>query len=193
MRIYGGELNFSGAAILGQPFPSLGHNRYLSIAVTTGGPDTSDAYEEEVKDGNYRFKDEWRPLDVRTGHIAVEVGSHSAGRSNTVVARTLSRKPRESPGVRPVLDSPFSCGEIHPRLVAISSEFSAARDDPARDRLSLMPTLCPIGDQASRRLSTQQARVPTPNPLSGPLAFITITAACDAARSAARLRCAECS
>ena len=75
MRIYGGELNFSGAAILGQPFPSLGHNRYLSIAMTTGGPDTSDAYEEEVKDGKYKFKDEWRPLDVRTEHIGVKVGS----------------------------------------------------------------------------------------------------------------------
>jgi acyl-homoserine-lactone acylase len=75
MRIYGGELNFSGAAILGQPFPSLGHNRYLSIAMTTGGPDTSDAYEEEVKDGKYKFKDEWRPLEVRTEHIGVQVGS----------------------------------------------------------------------------------------------------------------------
>ena len=74
MRIYGGELSFSGAAILGLPFPSLGHNRYLSIAMTTGGPDTSDAYEEEVKDGKYRFKDEWRPLDVRTERIGVKVG-----------------------------------------------------------------------------------------------------------------------
>jgi acyl-homoserine-lactone acylase len=75
MRIYGGDLNFSGAAILGQPFPSLGHNRYLSIAMTTGGPDTSDAYEEEVRDGKYKFRDEWRPLDTRTEHIGVKVGS----------------------------------------------------------------------------------------------------------------------
>jgi acyl-homoserine-lactone acylase len=74
MRIYGGELSFSGAAILGLPFPSLGHNRYLSIAMTTGGPDTSDAYEEEVRDGKYRFRDEWRPLDVRTERIGVKAG-----------------------------------------------------------------------------------------------------------------------
>jgi acyl-homoserine-lactone acylase len=74
MRIYGGELNFSGAAILGLPFPSLGHSRYLSVAMTTGGPDTSDAYEEEVQDGKYRFKGEWRPLDVRTARIAVKDG-----------------------------------------------------------------------------------------------------------------------
>ncbi|HUB32397.1 MAG TPA: penicillin acylase family protein [Bryobacteraceae bacterium] len=74
MRIYGGELNFSGAAILGLPFPVLGHNRYLSIAMTTGGPDTSDAYEEEIENGKYKFRGEWRPLEVRTEHIAVKDG-----------------------------------------------------------------------------------------------------------------------
>lgn len=74
MRIYGGELNFSGAAIVGLPFPVLGHNRYLSIAMTTGGPDTSDAYEEEVRDGKYKFRGEWRPLEVRTEQIAVKDG-----------------------------------------------------------------------------------------------------------------------
>ncbi len=72
MRIYGGELSFSGAAILGLPFPSLGHNRYLSIAMTTGGPDTSDVYEEEVKDGKYLFRGQWRPLAVRTERIAIK-------------------------------------------------------------------------------------------------------------------------
>jgi acyl-homoserine-lactone acylase len=75
MRIYGGELSFSGAAILGLPFPSLGHNRFLSVAMTTGGPDTSDAYEEEVQDGKYKFKGEWRPLEVRTERIAVKGGA----------------------------------------------------------------------------------------------------------------------
>ena len=75
MRIYGGDLAFSGAAILGQPFPSLGHSRYLSIAMTTGGPDTSDIYEEEVRDGKYKFKDEWRPLEVRTERIALRAAT----------------------------------------------------------------------------------------------------------------------
>jgi acyl-homoserine-lactone acylase len=75
MRIYGGELSFSGAAILGLPFPSLGHNRYLSVAMTTGGPDTSDVYEEEVKEGKYRFRDEWRPLEIRTERIGVKTGN----------------------------------------------------------------------------------------------------------------------
>ena len=74
MRIYGGELEFSGASILGLPFPVLGHSRYASIAMTTGGPDTSDVYEEDVEDGKYKFRDAWRPLAVRHEKIGVKVG-----------------------------------------------------------------------------------------------------------------------
>ncbi|MBS1872188.1 MAG: penicillin acylase family protein [Acidobacteria bacterium] len=69
MRMYAKGLAVSGAAILGLPMPSLGHNRDISVANTTGGPDTSDVYEEEVRDGKYRFKDEWRPLMVRREKI----------------------------------------------------------------------------------------------------------------------------
>ena len=29
----------------------MGHSRYCSIAMTTGGPDTSDVYEEEINPG----------------------------------------------------------------------------------------------------------------------------------------------
>jgi acyl-homoserine-lactone acylase len=74
MRIYGGDLAFSGASILGLPFPVLGHSRYASIAMTTGGPDTSDVYEEELQDGKYKFRGEWRPLETRHEKIGVKVG-----------------------------------------------------------------------------------------------------------------------
>ena len=74
MRIYGGDLAFSGACILGLPFPVLGHSQYASIAMTTGGPDTSDVYEEEVQDGKYKFRGEWRPLETRHEKIGVKVG-----------------------------------------------------------------------------------------------------------------------
>ena len=74
MRIYGGDLTFSGASILGLPFPVLGHSRYASIAMTTGGPDTSDVYEEEIQDGKYKFRGEWRPLETRHEKIGVKVG-----------------------------------------------------------------------------------------------------------------------
>ncbi len=84
MRIYGGDLEFSGACILGLPFPVLGHNRYASIAMTTGGPDTSDVYEEEVKDGKYKFRGEWRPLETRTEKIGVRVGDHTDWKDVTI-------------------------------------------------------------------------------------------------------------
>lgn len=73
IRLYGGDFNVSGAAIAGLPFPSLGHSKYCSIAMTTGGPDTSDIFEEEVTaDGKYKFKGELKPLTVRKDKIGVK-------------------------------------------------------------------------------------------------------------------------
>ena len=75
VRMYGGELELSGMAILGQPLPALGHNRYCSIAMTTGGPDTSDVYEEEINPENprqYRRDGKWVDMDVKTEVIRVK-------------------------------------------------------------------------------------------------------------------------
>jgi len=74
MRVYGGDVAYSGGARVGLPFPTLGHSRYVSIAMTTGGPDTSDVYEEEIRAGKYRFRDEWRPVQSWTEKIGVLVG-----------------------------------------------------------------------------------------------------------------------
>ena len=75
VRLYGGELEMSGMAILGMPVPALGHNRYCSIAMTTGGPDTSDVYEEELNPENprqYRYDGRWLDMDVKTEVIKVK-------------------------------------------------------------------------------------------------------------------------
>lgn len=77
VRIYAGDFNISGVSILGVPIPSLGHSRYASIAMTTGGPDTSDIYEEEIRPGNplqYRYDDQWRDVKVRKEKIGVKKG-----------------------------------------------------------------------------------------------------------------------
>ena len=74
MRVYGGDVAYSGGARVGLPFPTLGHSRYVSVAMTTGGPDTSDVYEEEIRDGKYRFRDEWRPVQSWTERIGMKVG-----------------------------------------------------------------------------------------------------------------------
>src|SRR5262249_274458 len=56
---------------------SLGHNRYCSVAMTTGGPDAADVYEEELNPANprqYRYDGKWRDMTVRTEVIRVKVG-----------------------------------------------------------------------------------------------------------------------
>ncbi len=77
VRLYGGEIEFSGMCILGNPLPAMGHNRYCSIAMTTGGPDTSDVYEEELNPANprqYRYDGQWLDMTVRNEIIKVKDG-----------------------------------------------------------------------------------------------------------------------
>jgi acyl-homoserine lactone acylase PvdQ len=74
-RLYGGELQTSGVAIPGLPLSTLGHNRYCSVAMTTGGPDAADVYEEEVNPSNprqYKYDGQWRDMAVHTEVIRVK-------------------------------------------------------------------------------------------------------------------------
>src|SRR5207302_5275288 len=76
-RLYGGTLQTSGVAIPGLPLTTLGHNRYCSVAMTTGGPDTGDVYEEEIDPKNpkkYKYDDAWRDVTTRTEVIKVKDG-----------------------------------------------------------------------------------------------------------------------
>jgi acyl-homoserine lactone acylase PvdQ len=75
VRIYTPEFNASGVGILGTPLPTLGHSRYCSVAMTTGGPDTSDIFEEELNPENprqYRYDGRWLDMGVREVEIAVK-------------------------------------------------------------------------------------------------------------------------
>jgi len=79
--VYGGELEFCGMLIVGLPLPALGHSRYCSIAMTTGGPDTSDCYVEEVNPANkrqYRYDGKWIDMAVHTEIIRVKEASRVA-------------------------------------------------------------------------------------------------------------------
>jgi acyl-homoserine lactone acylase PvdQ len=78
VRIYTPEYNVSGVSILGAPFPTLGHSRYCSVAMTTGGPDTSDIFEEEVNPANpdqYRYDGQWRDFTFEKVTIGVKKDS----------------------------------------------------------------------------------------------------------------------
>jgi penicillin amidase len=83
VRIYTPEYNAAGVAILGMALPALGHSRYCSVAMTTGGPDTSDIFEEEINPANprqYRYDGKWRDLTVRKTTIRVKSGDRLESR-----------------------------------------------------------------------------------------------------------------
>jgi len=67
VRIHAGDLHTAGMVIVGTPYPALGHNRNISWAATTGGPDCGDIYVEETDPENplrYRYDGEWRTMTV---------------------------------------------------------------------------------------------------------------------------------
>ena len=75
VRVYAGEFAAAGVSIVGLPFPSLGHSQHLSIAMTTGGPDTSDVFEEKLNPTNprqYLYDGRWREITVRREKIGVK-------------------------------------------------------------------------------------------------------------------------
>lgn len=79
-RMYASADDFavSGACILGVPMPGLGHSQYASIAMTTGGPDTSDVYEETINPDNplqYQVDGQWRDMQTRSEMIYVRGSS----------------------------------------------------------------------------------------------------------------------
>jgi acyl-homoserine-lactone acylase len=74
-RLYGGELATSGVAVPGLPLSTLGHNRYCSVALTTGGPDAADVYEETVDPKNptkYQYDGQWKEMTIQREVIQVK-------------------------------------------------------------------------------------------------------------------------
>ena len=74
-HLHGGDLHVYGFNLVGVTYIGLGHNNYLSWAMTTGGPDTADVYEEEINPENplqYRYDGKWRDITVETVEIKVK-------------------------------------------------------------------------------------------------------------------------
>jgi acyl-homoserine lactone acylase PvdQ len=71
------EWNGSGIAVVGTPLVGLGHNDYCSWACTTGGPDTTDIYKEEINPENplqYKYDGLWYDMRVEKTVIKVNGG-----------------------------------------------------------------------------------------------------------------------
>ena len=74
-RMYAGKIQTAGTAITGMPLISLGHSETVSVAMTTGGPDTADVFVETLNPDNpkqYQYDGKWRDGELRTFKIAVK-------------------------------------------------------------------------------------------------------------------------
>ncbi|MBN1342740.1 MAG: penicillin acylase family protein [Phycisphaerae bacterium] len=88
-RMYAGDLACAGTAVVGQPMISLGHNAYISVAMTTGGPDTADVFIETINPDNpaqYQYDGKWRDGKIETLKIAVKTKD---GKIDTVTKEIL--------------------------------------------------------------------------------------------------------
>jgi len=77
-RLHGGKIHSCGICVVGTPLVGLGHNRRLSWAATTGGPDCGDVFAEEINPQNrlqYRYDGQWRDIAVDTIRISVKTDS----------------------------------------------------------------------------------------------------------------------
>jgi len=71
------DWNGSGVAVVGTPLVALGHNDFCSWACTTGGPDTTDIYKEELNPQNplqYKYDGLWYDMQVKKTTIKVKGG-----------------------------------------------------------------------------------------------------------------------
>ncbi len=76
-RLHAGDVHLSGFGPLGAPTLGLGHNDRLGWACTTGGPDTTDVYVEQINPENprqYRYDGQWREMTTRDVTINVAGG-----------------------------------------------------------------------------------------------------------------------
>jgi acyl-homoserine-lactone acylase len=88
-HVHGGDLDFYGFSIIGTPVMALGHTDVFSLALTTGGPDCADVYEERMHPEDptkYEYDGKWRSVSVE--EIEIEVGT---GNGTRVEKRRVER------------------------------------------------------------------------------------------------------
>jgi acyl-homoserine lactone acylase PvdQ len=124
-RVRGGALSFYGFSVIGTPLMALGHTDVYSLALTTGGPDCADVYEEKIHPDDplrYEYDGEWRPIEVEEARIVVRAGD-STRIENLRIERThhgpiVERRGDRAFAVRTGYDREIGIGEQWLRMLA---------------------------------------------------------------------------
>jgi len=88
-RVYAGQVKVAGGFVRGTPLPGFGHNEYISMAHTTGGPDTADVFVETLNPDNprqYQYDGQWRDGVIERIEVAVR---NKEGKIDTVTQDVL--------------------------------------------------------------------------------------------------------
>ncbi len=160
----GGAIHAFGFAIPGTPLPAIGHTDVLSLAATTGGPDTGDVYEERIDPADplrYEYDGAWRTVRVETFEIDVKTAD-GMRRVTRTVERThhgpiLRREPGRAWSVRTAYDEEIGVIEQWLRMLVARGidEFLAALADNQSPPQNLL-----YGDVHGATLYVRAGRVP---------------------------------
>ncbi len=164
VRLHGGEIHSCGICVVGTPFVGLGHNRHLSWAATTGGPDCGDCYVEEINPNNslqYKYEEKWRDISVDTLKIPVK-GKDGIEIVKEVVERTQHGPIYKRDGNKAyVLAVPYA-DQIG--LVAQMEAMNLARNldefKAALEQRQFMPQNIMVADQDGNIYYQRTGRVP---------------------------------
>ena len=160
-RLHAGDVDASGFGPVGTPFLGLGHNAFLGWACTTGGPDTTDIFVEEVDPRNprrYRYDDRWREMTSEQVTIRVKDGAD--------VVRSLDRS-HHGPIVSRHGNNAFAIAcpyfdeiEIATQFYAMMTARNLAEFDQALARNQLMEQNVMYADVAGNIRYVRTGRVP---------------------------------
>jgi acyl-homoserine lactone acylase PvdQ len=90
-HVHGGDLHFYGFSVPGTPVMALGHTDVLAWALTTGGPDCADVYEERIHPQDplrYEFDGAWHAVEVEQIALPVRAADGSTRIETLRVERT---------------------------------------------------------------------------------------------------------
>ena len=158
------------------PLPTLGHSRYCSVAMTTGGPDTSDSFELEVNPANplqYRHDGRWRDMTLVGVDVGVKTGEKVEHKNDAVrlLAPRADRCPKRRPGLH----------DDHPLHQRDRPGRSGVRDaqgaQPRRDEAGPFATATDVAERHDRHRSGRhllRSQRPRADPRQGDRAHLPI-------------------